>query len=92
MADTIKKTTLPESAKRRVTVRLSRLPGQNAIQDELYSVNGRMCRVKRGETVEIREEIAEVIENAEKADAYAMNYVDELEKAEIDKKKEIGIH
>ena len=33
--------------------------------------------IKRGKTVEIPEELAEVIENAEKAEEYAMQYADE---------------
>lgn len=77
---------------RRVTVRLPRLGGQNAIQEEFFSVNGRTCRIKRGETVEIREEIAEVIENGQKADEYALNYVEKLVQAEKDKKNEIGLN
>jgi hypothetical protein len=74
---------------RRVTVRLPRLAGQNAIQEEFYSVNGRNYIIKRGETVEIPEEVAEVIENAQKAEEYAMHYVDNLVKAEEEKKKTI---
>lgn len=76
---------------KRVTVRLPRLPGQNAIQEEFFSVNDKNYRIKRGETVEIPEEVAEVIANAEKAEEYAMNYVDELVKAENEKKAEFGI-
>lgn len=93
MAETIKKTTASDNAKgTRVTVRLPRLPGQNARQEEFYSVNGKNYLIKRGETVEIPEEVAEVIRNAEKAEEYAMNFVDGLAKAEADKKREIGIN
>lgn len=91
MADTTTKNTTNNAKSKRVTVRLPRLPGQNAIQEEFYSVNGRNYRIKRGETVEIPEELAEVIRNAEKAEEYAMHYVDSLGKAEADKKKELGI-
>lgn len=87
MADTIKKTT--NNAKRRVEVRLPRNPGQNANQDEFFSVNGKNYIIKRGETVEIPEEVAEVIRNAEKAEEYAMHYVDNLVKAEDEKRKEL---
>ena len=86
MADTTKKTT--DNA-RRVEVRLPRLPGQNANQDEFFSVNGKNYIIKRGETVAIPEEVAEVIRNAEKAEEYAMRYVDGLVKAEEDKRKEL---
>lgn len=92
MAETIKKTTADNAKGTRVTVRLPRLPGQNAVQEEFYSVNGKNYRIKRGETVEIPEEVAEVIENAQMAEEYAMKYVDDLTKAEADKKKEIGIN
>ena len=93
MADTTKKTVDNATKKegKRVTVRLPRMPGQNAIQEEFFSVNLRNTIIKRGETVDIREEIAEVIRNAEKAEDYAMNYVDSLAKAENDKKKELGL-
>ena len=92
MAETTKKTVDNATTKsKRVTVRLPRLPGQNAIQEEFFSVNGKNYRIKRGETVEIPEEVAEVIYNGEKAEEYAMNYVDELVKAEKEKKAEFGI-
>jgi hypothetical protein len=85
MAETTKKAT--DNAKKRVEVRLPRNMGANAIQDEFFSVNGKNYIIKRGETVEIPEEVAEVIRNAEKAEEYALNYVDELKKAEDDKRK-----
>ena len=90
MAETIKKTDNAKSKK--VTVRLPRLPGQNAIQEEFYSVNGKNYIIKRGETVEIPEEVAEVIRNAEKAEEYAMHYVDKISEDEKAKKEEIGIN
>ena len=76
---------------KRVTVRLPKLPGQNAIQEEFFSVNGKNYIIKRGETVEIPEEVAEVIRNAEKAEEYAMNYVEGLEKSKKEKEKELGL-
>lgn len=91
MAETKTNTNNATTKGKRVTVRLPRLPGQNAIQEEFFSVNGKNYRIKRGETVEIPEEVAEVIANAEKAEEYAMNYVDELVKAENEKKAEFGI-
>jgi hypothetical protein len=86
MADTTKKTT---SNAKRVEVRLPRNAGQNANQDEFFSVNGKNYIIKRGETVEIPEEVAEVIRNGEKAEEYALHYVDNLVKAEEDKRKEL---
>ena len=91
MADTIKKDADNATKRKRVTVRLPRLPGQNANQEEFFSVNGKNYIIKRGETVEIPEEVAEVIRNGEKAEEYAMNYVDELEKKKGDKEKELGL-
>ena len=74
MADTTKKTT---NNAQRVQVRLPRNAGQNANQDEFFSVNFKNYIIKRGETVEIPEEVAEVIRNAEKAEEYAMKYAEE---------------
>ena len=85
MAETTKKT---DNAKRRVTVRLPRLSGQNANQEEFFSVNGKNYMIKRGETVEVPEEVAEVIRNAEQAEEYAMNYVDTLDRNKKEKEKE----
>jgi hypothetical protein len=85
MAETNKNT---NNAKKRVTVRLPRNPGQNARQEEFYSHNFKNYMILRGETVEIPEEVAEIIRNGEKAEEYAMKYVDGLVKAEEDKKKE----
>lgn len=90
MADTIKKADNATKGKR-VTARLPRLPGQNANQEEFFSVNGKNYIIKRGETVEIPEEVAEVIENAQKAEEYAVRYVEDLDKAKSEKEKELGI-
>lgn len=76
---------------KRVTVKLPRLPGQNANQEEFFSVNGKNYLIKRGEEVEIPEAVAEVIRNAEKAEEYAMSYVDSLEKGTKEKEKELGL-
>lgn len=74
MAETTKKT---NNNANRVQVRLPRNTGQNANQDEFFSVNFKNYIIKRGETVEIPEEVAEVIRNAEKAEEYAMQYAEE---------------
>ena len=92
MAETTKKTVDNATKGKKVTVRLPRATGRNAIQEEFFSVNGKNYIIKRGETVEIPEEVAEVIRNGEKAEEYAMNYAENLVKAENEKKKEIGIN
>jgi hypothetical protein len=88
MADTIKKADNATKSER-VQVRLPKLSGQNAIQEEFFSVNGKNYIIKRGETVEIPEEVAEVIRNGEKAEEYATKYIDDLAKAEKTKMKEL---
>ena len=90
MADTIKKANNATKGKR-VTVKLPRLPGQNAIQEEFFSVNGKNYIIKRGEEVEVPEAVAEVIRNSERADEYAMRYVDNLETQKKEKEKELGL-
>lgn len=72
MADTTKK-----ASTAKVSVRLPRNKGQNANQDEFFSVNFKNYIIKRGETVEIPEELAEVIRNAEKAEDYALKYAED---------------
>lgn len=86
MAETTTKKAV-DNAKKRVEVRLPRLQGQHANQDEFFSVNGKNYIIKRGETVEIPECVAEVIRNGEKAEEYAMRYVDDLTKAKEEKEK-----
>ena len=75
MADTTKKTTT--NATKRVEVRLPMNKGQNANQDEFFSVNFKNYIIRRGETVEIPEELAEVIRNAELAEEYALRYAED---------------
>lgn len=74
MAETTKQTLKNAN---RVEVRLPRNKGQNAVQEEFFSVNFKNYIIKRGEPVQIPEEVAEVILNAEKAEEYAMKYADE---------------
>ena len=62
---------------KRVSVKLPRNAGQNANQDEFFSVNFKNYIIKRGERVEIPEALAEVIENNEKAEDFAMKYAEE---------------
>lgn len=83
MAGTTKKATdnaevkATDNAGKRVIVTLPRNPGQNANQDEFFSVNFKNYMIKRGEPVEIPEELVEVIRNNMDAENYAMKYVDE---------------
>jgi hypothetical protein len=63
---------------KKATVRLPRLNGKNAVQEEFFSVNGKNYIIKRGETVEIPPEVEEVIRNGEKAEDYALSYTDKL--------------
>lgn len=72
----------------RVTVRLPRNPGQDARQEEFFSVNGKNYLIKRGETVEIPEEVAEVIRNAELAEEFALQYSEGLVRAKKEKENE----
>ena len=74
MAETTKKEVKNAN---RVEVRLPRNAGQNANQDEFFSVNFKNYIIKRGESVEIPEELVEVIRNNEQAEEYAMRYADE---------------
>ena len=71
MAETTKNTN------KKVQVKIPLNRGQNANQDEFFSVNFKNYIIKRGEYVEIPPALAEVIENAEKADEYAMKYAQE---------------
>ena len=70
-------TTKNEKNNKRIQVRLPRAKGKNAEQQEFFSVNFKNYIIKRGETVEIPEELAEVITNAEKAEDYAMIFAEE---------------
>lgn len=72
-----KKNTEATEPIRKATVRLPRLAGQNAIQEEFYSVNFQNYIIKRGETVEVPIEVAELIENNQKAEEDALRYIDE---------------
>ena len=55
-------------------VKLPRLIGDNAPKQEFFSVNFKNYIIKRGEYVEVPEELAEVIENGEKAEEAAWEY------------------
>lgn len=92
MADTTKKAVDNATTKgKKVIVTLPRLHGQNAIQEEFFSVNGKNYLIKRGEETEIPVEVAEVIKNANKAEEYAMDYVSELDKKKQAKENELNL-
>ena len=76
MAETTKKNATSD-AKKTVTVRLPRKEGRNAIQTEFFSVNFKNYLVACGRTVEVPEELAEVIRNNEQAEDFAMQYAEE---------------
>ncbi len=81
MADTTKNTnnaTKKESKKVRVKIPL--MPGEKKDHAEFFSVNGRNYRIQKGIWVEVPEELAEVIENGEKAEEYALEYIENLNK------------
>lgn len=80
MAEAKKNTTTAEA--RRAQVKLPRLSGQNAVQEEFFSVNGRNYIIKRGEYVDVPEEVAEVIRNSEREEECAMRYIESLREAE----------
>ncbi len=75
MAETTKKAT--PSANSRVEVKLPLNKGQNANQDEFFSVNFQNYIIKRGEYVAIPQELYEVIKNAENAEEYAIKFAEE---------------
>lgn len=76
---------------KKITIRLPRAQGKDAVQEEFFSVNDRRYIIKRGVTVEIPPELAEDIENAEKAEMYALNYISDLKEQVAAKDKELGI-
>ena len=76
MADTIKKNATSD-AKKKTTVRLPRKTGKDAIQFEFFSVNFKNYLVACGQTVEVPDEVAEVIRNNEQAEDFAMQFIEE---------------
>ena len=91
MADTTKKADNATKEKT-ATVCLARANGRYAVQADFFSINGRNYLLKRGEKTEVPEEVAEVIINGERAEEYALNYVDNLSKTESDKQRDMGIN
>lgn len=72
MADAKKNT-----SEQRVQVKLPRaIGGPNVSQEEFYSVNFKNYIIKRGEYVDVPEELAEVIRNGEMAEDAAFQYAE----------------
>lgn len=90
MAET-KKNTAASDAKstKRVQVKLPRLNGQNAIQEEFYSVNGRNYIIKRGEYVDVPEEVAQLIRDNEQTEENGLLFIYDLNKGEEIKRAEM---
>lgn len=59
-----------------IEVRLPRLSGVNANQDEFFSVNYKNYIIKRGEYVKVPKELYEVIRNGEKAEEAAFKFAE----------------
>lgn len=90
MAETKKNTTASDAkSTKRVQVKLPRLNGQNAIQEEFYSVNGRNYIIKRGEYVDVPEEVAELIRNNEQTEESGLLFIYDLNKGEESKRAEM---
>lgn len=64
--------------KKTARVRLELIPGQKN-QHEFFSVNFKNYRVKRGEYVEVPEELAKVIEAADTARNAAVQYANSIQ-------------
>lgn len=69
-----------------VEVRLPRLEGQNANQDQYVSVNFKNYILRRGEYIKVPAEVAEVIRHSEEAADASFRYASE--KALREPKKE----
>ena len=65
---------------RMLPVFLERAKGENAIQAELVSVNGKDYLVPRGKSVEVPEEVYEAIVNAKNAENAYFDKVERLAK------------
>ncbi len=66
--------TTDEAALKTAYVRLPLLKGNNARQEEFFSVNFKNYIIKRGEKVEVPLELAEAIENGQIAEDAAVEY------------------
>lgn len=81
MADTTKNTNnATKKETKKVRAKIPLMPGEKKDNAEFFSINDRRYRLVKGAYVEVPEELAEVIENGEKAEEYAMEYIDNLAK------------
>ena len=67
------------ATKKTARVRLPRDSGQTKDKHEFVSVNFKNYRIKRGEYVEVPQEVAEVLENAEIARDAAIEYAENVQ-------------
>ncbi|MDD3369128.1 MAG: hypothetical protein PHP50_09625 [Lachnospiraceae bacterium] len=77
MAERTKETASATPTEQRVQVKLRRNEGQNANQDEFFSINFKNYIIKRGEFVEVPAELKEVIDNGEEALEAAYRFAEE---------------
>lgn len=62
----------------KITMKLPKIQQANANQEEFYSVNFKNYIIKRGEPVEITEELAEAIENSVQANEVAITFAESV--------------
>lgn len=74
MADSKKTATV---SPKMVKIKLRKHPDPRMPQEEFYSFNFKNYLIRRGEYVEVPEEVARMIEENEEAEEYAMNYAQE---------------
>lgn len=74
MAEKAKKEAVNETAEKMVTIRLPRLHKNDG--DVFVSVNERTWQIKRGVDVEVPECVKEVLDNAQKAEDEALDFID----------------
>lgn len=80
------KKTVPAKQDKKVSVRLFKDGGK--YKDDVWAaVNGKSVLIKRGETVEIEEKFAEVLENSAKQDAETADLISQ-ETANFESKKD----
>lgn len=72
-----KKNTEAKEPTKKATVRLPRQAGQNAPQEEFYSVNFKNYQIQRGVTVEVPEGVALLIEDNERSVEAGLQFIDE---------------
>lgn len=71
-----------DTAPKMVTIKLPRDPDPRHPQQEFYSINFKNYIIKRGEYVEVPEELAKMIEEQDEALEYANKYSDSVKNKE----------